>query len=50
MGLIKEPIHVDFTVQSQPWTEEELKDFRLLMTKLKSKNSIKESSRLKKKK
>jgi hypothetical protein len=38
MGLIKEPKNVDFTVQSKPWTEEELRDFRKLMTKLKAKN------------
>ncbi len=36
MGLIKEPKNVDFTVQSEPWTEEELKDFRKLMSELKS--------------
>jgi len=39
MGLIKEPKNVDFTVQSEPWTEEELKDFRKLMRELKSKTS-----------
>ena len=39
MGLIKEPINVDFTVQSEPWTEEELKDFRKLMSELKAKNA-----------
>jgi hypothetical protein len=39
MGLIKEPKDVDFTVQSEPWTEEELKDFRKLMNELKAKNS-----------
>ena len=38
MGLIKEPKNVDFTVQSEPWTEEELKDFRKLMQELKAKN------------
>lgn len=38
MGLIKEPKNVDFTVQSEPWTEEELKDFRKLMQQLKAKN------------
>jgi hypothetical protein len=38
MGLIKEPKNVDFTVQSTPWTEEELTDFRKLMTELKAKN------------
>lgn len=37
MGLIREPIDVDFTVQSDPWTEEELKDFRKLMNELKAK-------------
>ena len=38
MGLIREPKDVDFTVQSEPWTEEELRDFRKLMTELKVKN------------
>jgi hypothetical protein len=41
MGLIKEPKNVDFTVQSEPWTEEELKDFRKLMNELKTKNAKK---------
>ena len=36
--LIKEPKNVDFTVQSEPWTEEELKDFRKLMNELKAKD------------
>lgn len=52
MGLIKEPKNVDFTAQSKPWTEEELRDFRKLMTKLKEKNALKKirasSSRKKK--
>ena len=39
MGLIREPKNVDFTVQSMPWTEEELLDFRELMLKLKAKNT-----------
>ena len=39
MGLIKEPKNVDFNIQSEPWTEEELKDFRKLMNELKAKNS-----------
>ena len=38
MGLIREPKNVDFSVQSKPWTEEELRDFRKLMTELKAKN------------
>ena len=39
MGLIKEPKNIDFTIQSEPWTEEELKEFRELMYKIKAKNS-----------
>jgi hypothetical protein len=39
MGLIKEPKNVDFTVQSEPWTEEELIDFRKLMVELKAKTT-----------
>jgi len=39
MGLIKEPRNVDFTVQSEPWTEEELKDFRKLMNDIKAKTA-----------
>ena len=41
MGLIKEPKNIDFTVQSKPWTENELRDFRKLMTVLKAKNAKK---------
>ncbi|MEP7255862.1 MAG: hypothetical protein ABI666_08785 [Ferruginibacter sp.] len=41
MGLIKEPKNIDFTVQSKPWTEEELRDFRKLMAELKAKNKKK---------
>ena len=49
MALIKEPIKVDFSGKSEPWTEEELKDFRILMAKLKAKrNSIKAIERVKK--
>ena len=39
MGLIIEPKNVDFSVQSKPWTEEELRDFRKLITELKAKNA-----------
>lgn len=31
MGLIREPKNVDLTVQSKPWTEKELRDFRKLI-------------------
>ena len=40
MGLIREPKNVDFSVQSKPWTEEELIEFRKLMTELKAKKSV----------
>lgn len=45
MGLIREPKNVDFTVQSQPWTAEELRDFRKLMAEIKAKNTAKKLSR-----
>ena len=45
MGLIREPKNVDFTAQSKPWTEEELRDFRKLMNELKAKNAKRKSSR-----
>lgn len=38
MGLIREPKNVDFTVNSKPWTEKELQDFRKIMTELKAKS------------
>jgi hypothetical protein len=38
MGLIREPKNIDFSVQSKPWTEKELQDFRKLMFELKAKN------------
>ena len=41
MGLVREPKNVDFTGQSKPWTEEELRDFRKIMAKLKSKKALK---------
>ncbi len=37
MGLIKEPKEVDFSTKSEPWTEEELIDFRKLMSEIKLK-------------
>lgn len=36
MGLIREPKNVDFTGQSKPWTETELRDFRKIMKEIKS--------------
>jgi hypothetical protein len=43
MGLIREPKNVDFTGQSKPWTEEELRDFRKIMAKLKEKKCCKKT-------
>jgi hypothetical protein len=38
MGLIREPINVDFSNKSEPWTEQELLDFRKLIQENKAKN------------
>ncbi len=50
MGIIKEPKNIGFTVQSEPWTEEELKDFRKLMSELKAKNAKRKAQPVNKKK
>jgi len=50
MGLIKEPKNIDFTVQSKPWTEDELRDFRKIMNELKAKNTKRRVRSLTKKK
>lgn len=39
MGLIKEPKNVDLSTKSEPWTEQELVDFRKIMQDIKSKNA-----------
>lgn len=39
MGLIREPKNVDFIIQSEPWTEEELEDSRKLIKEQKAKNA-----------
>jgi hypothetical protein len=36
MALVKEPKGIDFVVKSEPWSDEELKEFRKLMKKEKS--------------
>ncbi len=38
MGLIREPKNADFSNKSEPWTEEELADFRKIMKAIKEKN------------
>lgn len=52
MGLIKEPKNVDLSTKSEPWTEEELADFRKIMQDIKAKNAKRKerSLRLKKNK
>ncbi len=39
MGLIKEPKEVDFMIQSEPWTDKELADFRKIMKEQKIRRS-----------
>ena len=41
MGLIKEPKNVDFSTISEPWTVQELLDFRKIMDTIKRKNAQK---------
>ena len=31
MGLIREPKNIDFIIKSEPWTKEDLKQFRAIM-------------------
>lgn len=33
MGLIREPKNVDFIIKSEPWTKDELNQFREIMKK-----------------
>ena len=39
MGLIKEPKNIDLSTRSEPWTEQELVDFRKIMQDIKHKNA-----------
>jgi hypothetical protein len=39
MGLIKEPKDIDLSTKSEPWTEQELSDFRKIMLEIKAKNA-----------
>ena len=39
MGLIKEPKNVDLSTKSEPWTEQELLEFRKIMQDIKTKNA-----------
>lgn len=40
MGLIKEPKNIDLSTKSEPWTEQELIDFRKIMQDIKDKNVL----------
>lgn len=47
MAIVKEPKGIDFVVKSEPWSDEELKDFRKLMKKQKSELGEKKRSKIK---
>ncbi len=47
MSIIKEPKGIDFVVKSEPWSDEELKEFRKLMKKQKSELGEKKRSKIK---
>ena len=49
MAIVKEPKGVDFVVKSEPWSDEELKEFRKLMKKQKSDLGEKKRSEIKEK-
>ena len=47
MGLIKEPKNIDLSTKSEPWTEQELVDFRKIMQDIKQKNAKRKERALK---
>lgn len=47
MGLIKEPKNVDFYIKSEPWSEQELAEFRKIMQEFKMKNAKRKKRSLK---
>ncbi|WP_165779165.1 hypothetical protein [Rhodohalobacter barkolensis] len=47
MAIVKEPKGIDFVVKSEPWSDEELKEFRKLMKKQKSELGEKMRSKIK---
>jgi hypothetical protein len=46
MGLIKEPKDIDLSTKSEPWTEQELSDFRKMMQEIKAKNAKRKEKHL----
>ncbi len=47
MSIVKEPKGIDFVVKSEPWSDDELKEFRKLMKKQKSELGEKKRSKIK---
>lgn len=41
MKLHKEPKEIDFTIKSEPWSDKDLADFKVLIQKLKTSNKRK---------
>lgn len=39
MGIIREPKNVDLSTKSEPWSEQDLSDFRKIMQDIKAKNA-----------
>ena len=39
MNLLKKPKNLDFSTKSEPWKEEDLAEFRILMKELKMQNA-----------
>jgi hypothetical protein len=49
MAIVKEPKGIDFVVKSEPWSDQELKEFRKLIKKQKSDLGEKKRSKIKEK-
>lgn len=48
MALIKEPKNIDLNIKSKEWSEKDLKDFRVIMNKMKSKRKASSTNKLSK--
>ncbi|MCC5933749.1 MAG: hypothetical protein LAT75_08485 [Candidatus Cyclonatronum sp.] len=46
MAIVKEPKGIDFIVKSEPWTDEELKEFRQIMAKQKAELGEKQRAKI----
>lgn len=47
MGLIKEPKNIDLTVQSVPWSKEEMAQLSTIIKKAKNTKQTRQKSRIK---